>query len=70
MPSHIPVPCICGHAASHTGGGSSWSPSASSSSTLVGGVRPEIDAPKPAIAIGKMPCVYMTPFGMPVVPPV
>jgi len=38
--------------------------------TFVGGVSPVIDAPNPAIAIGKMPCVYITPFGMPVVPPV
>ena len=72
VPSHMPVPCICGQAASHTGGSVELVARVRAAPRpFVGGApHPVIAAPKPASAIGKTPCAYITPFGMPVVPPV
>ena len=71
-PSHIPVPCIRGQAARLTGKASAArmaSMTAGMSSTPVGALTPMV-ATVPIRAPMNWPCVYITPLGMPVVPPV
>ena len=72
-PSHSPVPCINGAPVIDTPASPcSWSPTAiGASSSALSGIGSPIDPnanwqKKPVIA----PISYITPFGMPVVPPV
>ena len=71
-PSHIPVPCIRGQAARLTGKASAArmaSMTAGMSSTLDGTSTPML-ATVPIMTEMNWPWVYITPLGMPVVPPV
>ncbi len=69
VPSHTPVPCISGQAGMEI----RWSADSTSpaiSAASVGGARPSIGYPASTNPFVIPPMAYITPLGIPVVPPV
>ena len=73
-PSHMPVPCISGHAGNglrlHCRHATTPATTSATSSADVNGARPIAVATKPRNPSVNGPIAYITPFGIPVVPPV
>ena len=63
-PGKFPVPCICGQAGQNLGPGPGISRSVTSPSSGIGFAR------APASTTARSSCRHITPFGIPVVPPV
>ena len=64
-----PVPCIMGGSGRFTGPGWDWIRLSSSSKLALGGIDRRGLPPAP-MTLNKSSCCHITPFGMPVVPPV
>ena len=67
---NCPVPCISGQAMTPTVGAASGSMRSTISAIDSAGGTPRIGDPPPPSTLNKSSWRHMTPFGMPVVPPV
>ena len=70
LPSQTPVPCIKGQAGKLVGGSATLSRKSPSAAKFSGGSNSRAVAPMVSRNCAKGPTGYITPLGMPVVPPV